>query len=210
MALGLWFTSTLGWLCSACGVVSLPEEGCTFYPAPSLPPGCVSSFANWDSPMVFNSLPLPIQVLPEPTALFTLLCLMIILTSFQRSKAEVQSLLRLAHSLGTRVDVVIKASRVKCSHLFADSVSSATEMEGVFYNWNTVTLRNTALLRGGFNPIIRGRYTGKYVNIVPLWVAYIFPVLCPFCVSQKWRKLLKTFLLNTQNTKAEDSAYVCS
>lgn len=198
MALWLCFTSPWGWPCSACGVVSPPEEGYTFFPAPSLPPRLH---------LLLCKLTFSYPCLIPVTALFTLFCLKLILTFFQRSKAEVQSLLRLDQPFGHTGGCCHQGS-----HLFAGSVTALPLKWNVFcINSNIVTLRSRALLRGGFNPIIRGRYTWKYVNSGWSWVAYILPMLCPFRVSQKWRKDLKIFFpLNTPNTKVEDSDYVYS
>lgn len=180
MALGLWFTSTWGWPCSACGVASPPEEGYSFFPAPSLPPGCICFSANWHSPSVFNSLSWQGQSAHSGTSQSLLLCSHCFAWCFfwhlskgprQKYRAYWDWTTFRAHRwmLSSRPG----RSRVKCSHLFAGSVTALPLKLNVFFiNPNTVTLRSRALLRGGFNPIIRRRYGYMWMLVDPWWLIF--------------------------------------
>lgn len=180
MALWLCFTSLWGWPCSACGVVSPPEEGYTFFPAPSLPPRlhlllCKLTFSHPFLTPCHGSVH---TALPEAYS-----------DIFPKVQGRSTEPFEIGPPFGHTGGCCHQGS-----HLFADSVTALPLKWNVFcINSNIVTLRSRALLRGGFNPIIRGRYTWKYVNSGWSWVAYVLPMLCPFRVSQKWRKDLKIF-----------------
>lgn len=154
MAFWLWFTSTWGWSCSAWDVVSPLEEGYTFFPVPSLPPGCICFFANCHSPTVFNSLSQQRQSAHSGTPRAYCSVHIALPDAYSDIFAKVQGrsagrafwdwTTLWAH--GWMLSLRPGGSRVKCPHLFADSVTALPLKWNVFcINPNTVTLRSRAL-----------------------------------------------------------------
>lgn len=187
MALWLCFTSLWGWPCSACGVVSPPEEGYTFFPAPSLPPRlhlllCKLTFSYPCLTPCHGSVH---TALPEAYS-----------DIFPKVQGRSTEPFEIGPPFGHTGGCCHQGS-----HLFADSVTALPLKWNVFcINSNIVTLRSRALLRGGFNPIIRGRYTWKYVNSGWSWVTYSSHVVSFPCKSEMEKRFKIFFFLLTLQT----------